>query len=204
MNKSSFIWSYIQSIIVQYLSGKIDPHALLAIKNNMKLESKNINGDVNIYTDLKGNRYISTPMGFHPVERYNLSVQIRELNLDYEILLNENNGLEIRLKEKLLVIQRLKEELCVLKEELKSSKANNSSPKVIKITKGNPVNIEKLMKLIENLRSDLVDEKLKNTKLAFSISNNLGGAKKSAIMTILSNSLITPDQKVTRIQHLFK
>jgi len=123
MKKSFSFWSRIKRyVIVQYLSGQISPIALLAIKNGLKFEGKSPYNEMNIYSDSKGNRYINTPLGFSSVERYNLSLQLRELQADYEILLSENDNLERKAKKIELKYQNLQEQMELLKNKKEKQK----------------------------------------------------------------------------------
>lgn len=123
MKKSFSLWSRIKRyVIIHYLSDQISPIALLATKNGLKFKYKSPYNEVYIYSDSKDNRFINTPLGFMPVDKYNLSLQLKELRTDYEILLSENEDLQKRLRKTGLQYHDLQEKMELLKSQTTEQK----------------------------------------------------------------------------------
>ncbi len=188
-------------IVHEYFSRKINPHALLASLNGLKLEKDRPENSPTIYSDDKGNRYVCHRLGFVHVERSAKLDEIKELNIDKEILSFENKELSKKISKNLKTISKLKEEVFKLKDLL------NQEKKTVTIQPSSELNelkmkYESILRKFNKLKSEMADEKIKNTNMMLSKSKSIGNVKKSLVIKILGFNI--PDaEKINNLKKLF-
>lgn len=210
-------------VIVKYLSGEVNPIALLAIKNGMvldrTLDPHSISEEIcypslKIYRSRNGNEYVATKLGFTLVEIRNAQESLRlaqsELSKLFEKYFkmeeksNEQTELLMKLRKKVAELIQLKsdisEVLKILKSEnlqLKKEKdeLTNENSKL----KNDVIYLDSIKKENAQLKNLLIDDSIKNKH--FDSSENLGIKTKSGILRILD--LSTPNiEKLSLIRKI--
>lgn len=221
MNPKNFIIKIRERItrwvIVKYLSGGVNPYALLAVRLGLKprtiphVRYKMLTGDFYELPSLSfiasdGSKYVLSKFGFIPFQRTRMQQELRELKVEYELLADKERQTQKEIQKRDERIDDLRSHVITLVKEVRhlNGQLKEQEQKFsdaldqIHVQGEQESLIEQLKKKSQGTEALLLMEREKNIKLMSKSADKLGGRRRSHLNKILC-SAISPEEKINRI-----